>query len=79
VQLAVEARAGVARVGERDLAALVDRARRGDAQERALELRPARQSSAHGLISLRGEQKRQRGRPFPQVGAGDLPGLDRHA
>ena len=52
VQLAVETRACVASVRERDLAALVDGAGGGDPEQDALELEPTRERCAHRLVWL---------------------------
>src|SRR4029077_19974731 len=59
VQLAVQTGAGIAGVRERDFPALLDRTRRGDTQQRALELRSARQCCANGLVTLGSEEERQ--------------------
>ena len=66
------------RVVERDLARLVERAGRGDADERAVE-RAAGERRADDLVLARGEDQRQRRRALAQVDAGDLAGLDRLA
>src|SRR6266516_4564037 len=79
MQLAVEACTGIARIRKRDLAALLDRPCRSDAQKRTFQLGSTRKRLAHGLVSLRSEQQRQRRCPLAQIGAGDLPGLDRDA
>jgi hypothetical protein len=59
VQLAVQTGAGIARVGERDFPALLDRTGRGDTQQCTLELRSARECCADGLVTLGGEEERQ--------------------
>src|SRR3989442_13093471 len=77
VQLAVQARARITGLGKRDLAALLDRTCRSNTQQRAFELGSARERRTDGLVPLPGEQQRQRRGSLTEVGAGDLPGLDR--
>src|SRR6266536_763778 len=78
MRLAVQAGARPPSVVEGDDAGALESASRGDADERAVE-RPAGERPADDLVLLRGEQERQGRRPLAQVGAGDLPGLDRLA
>src|SRR4051812_49147978 len=73
---AVQVRPRPARVVEGDLPRTLDRARRGHAHQRAVEV-AARERAPDDLVLARGEEQRQRGRPLAQVGAGDLARLDR--
>jgi len=79
VELAVETGARAARVRECDLPALLERAGGGNPEQRAFELRASGERGAHGLVALGREQQRKRRCALPQVGAGDLAGLDRDA
>src|SRR6476619_3679439 len=72
----VEAGAGATRVVEGKLAGRVERTGLGDPDERTVE-RPAGKRTPHGRVLARRQDQRQRGRPFAEVGAGDLAGLDR--
>ena len=65
-------------VAQCDLAGPFQRARLGDADERALE-RAAGQRLAHDRVLARGEDQRQGRRALAQVVPGELPGLDRGA
>jgi hypothetical protein len=73
-----EMRARLGGVAQCDLAGLVQRARLGDADERALE-RPARERLPHDRVLTGGEDQGQGRRAFPEVVSGELPGLDRRA
>ena len=73
-----EVRARLRRVAQCDLAGSFQRARLGDADERALE-RAAGQRLAHDRVLTGGEDQRQGRRALPEVVPGELPGLDRGA
>src|SRR5207244_13557005 len=77
-QLSVQRGPGSASVVERELPGAFERTGGGDPDERAVQRAPG-ERGAHDLVLARGEQERQRRRPLAQVGAGDLPGLDRDA
>ena len=53
VHVAVQAGTRIARVRERDLPALVERACGGDAKERTLELQAAGERGVHSFVTLR--------------------------
>src|SRR5690349_20118079 len=73
-----EARPRSRSVVEGHLARALERPARGDADEDSLE-RPAGDRRAHDLVPLGGEEERHRRRPIAEVGARDLPRLDRAA
>src|SRR4051812_2176391 len=78
VQLAVEARPGLPSVVERYPASFVEGAGRRDAQERSVHGSAGERRANDGVL-LCGEEERQGRRPVSEIGAGDLPGLDRGA
>ena len=78
VRLAVQVRPGLPSVVERDFTRPLERAARGDPHERPVE-RAAGERAAYDLVVLRREQERQRRRPLAEIGARDLPRLDRQA
>ena len=77
-ELAVEGGPRSRSVVERDLARALQRTRRRDADESAVE-RAAGERGADDLVLGRRVEQRQRRRAVAEVGAGDLPGLDRLA
>ena len=79
VQLTVQAGARAPSIRMRDLATLLECARRGDAKQDAVDHRPAREHLSNRIVAPRREQQRQRRRALSKIGAADLSSLERDA